>query len=741
MTRFLLLLLSLWLGLAAPALAEGPAQPAEGLRAALGRIERLAYRADSPERAAAMAADLDAAEAAWAMLAPDLGEGAVAAEMAALDAAVAAGDGPGIARARGRLWAGVQAGAMARGLAFLAAGEVRAARDWLGIRDYARAAQDTAATLALAEAEAGRLAAPEAVRILRDDLLSTYAGEMKLALARAAEDLGKGQMVRLAGEIGRAEGLALLLAPELDAAPGPEARAGLQADLAAAAQGDAAALNRAARLLAAWSPVALSAAERDRRALLLHRYLGMVWIEYKDGVRDGRVTVALEYHEAALFRDRAAMLFADLRPALGEGAAADRLETLLAEVQRLIDAKADPAGVKALTDEAQALVSASFGAATVAGGYAAAVQLLPAALDEMVLTAEAGDWPGAEAKRIEAYSWFDPDIEQRLMPRGPGLALRLEALFWEGTASDPGLGAIIAAGRDVPALQAAVARLNNRMAEARAVIEAPLSPFAAAVQSGGIILREGLEAVLILAALLAALAGEGIGAARWRRPVLAGVGLALAASLALWQAARGLIAVSTLQRELLEGATALLAVAVLVPLALTIFAPAKGGHAARLRGRLRAAGGSATAIFALAFLVVFREGFETVLFYEALLTDAPAGAVLAGLGIGALAVLLTGWAVLGLGRRLPVAALFRVTGAMLAVLSVMMTGAGIRGLQTAALLPATPAGWFPDSEALQVWFGLYPVAEALAAQAAVLAIYLAAFVWWRVPRRPAALRA
>lgn len=740
MIRLFLSALSFLLVLSGATLADSPSKSAETLRTTLGRLERLAYRSESPERSAALAEELAVATAAWQALAPHLGEGPVAGEMTALAEAVAAGDGAGIARARGRIWAGVQAGAMARGLAALEAGDLLSARDWLLIRDYARAARDTAATLALAEAGSGRLAMAEAARVVRDELLSTYDGELKLALARAGDNLAKGQSQRLAGDIGRAEGLAALLSPQLQAALGPEGLAQLRADLDRAGSGDAASLARAAEALASWSAVALPEAERDRRALLLHRYLGMVWIEYKDGVRDGKVKVALEYHEAALFRDRAAMLFADLRPALADEATVARLETLLTDLKTLHAAKADPAVLRELTDEAQELVTAAFGAATTAGGYAAAVELLPAALDEMLRAAGAGDWVTAEAKRIEAYSWFDPDIEQRLMPRDPGLALRLEALFWEGSAAEPGLGAIIATGKDAPALASVSATLKSRLAEARTQIEAPLSPVTAAVQSAGIILREGLEAVLILAALLAALAGEGIGAARWRRPVLAGIGLALAASLALWQAARGLISITTLERELLEGATALLAVAVLVPLALTIFAPAKGGHAARLRGRLRAAGGSAWAIFALAFLVVFREGFETVLFYEALLTDAPAPAVLSGLGLGTLAVLLAGWAVLGLGQRLPVGLLFKVTGAMLAVLSLMLTGAGIRGLQTAALLPATPVGWFPEAEALQLWLGLFPVAEALLAQAAVLGVYGLAFLWGR-KTRAGALRA
>lgn len=180
------------------------------------------------------------------------------------------------------------------------------------------------------------------------------------------------------------------------------------------------------------------------------------------------------------------------------------------------------------------------------------------------------------------------------------------------------------------------------------------------------------------------------------------------ASLALWRAAQGLIAISTLQRELLEGTTALLAVAVLVPLALTIFAPAKGRPCRPATGSVAGGGRLGRGDLHWPSWSSSARGFETVLFFQALLTDASAVAVLSGLGLGTLAVLLAGWAVLGLGRRLPVALLFKVTGALLAILSVVMTGAGIRGLQTAALLPATPVNWFPDNEVMQVWLEPFP---------------------------------
>lgn len=463
-------------------------------------------------------------------------------------------------------------------------------------------------------------------------------------------------------------------------------------------------------------------AERLRRARLLRRFLDLVWIEYQDGVRNGEISIPMEYHEAVLFHSRAAMVFGALRPGMAEVApdAAERLAVLLAEMDSHIAAKGEPKRIQALTREALELIDRVFGAETAQGGYELAVETLPAVLDEMLLMARSGDWKEAEMKRLEAYSWFDPDIEQRLIPRAPGQALRLEARFWEGSAALPGLGGIMAAEGPVDALADQVAAIEEGVIDARKRIETPLSALGALVQSGGIILREGLEAVLILAALMGALRAEGVPSSAWRRPVVAGVVLAIAGSFALWFAARQLITISTLQRELLEGVTALIAAWATQ----TLLSRARGGHIERLRSTLRQNGLSVTGIFTLAFFVVFREGFETVLFYEALLVDAPSGAVLAGLALGGAGALVVGWLVFGLGLRLPLKPFFRITGVLLAVLSVMLVGAGVRGLQTAALLPATPVGWFPNREWLQLWFGLFPVAEALAAQGAVIAFYL-----------------
>ena len=709
--------------------AAEPAAPwpaAETIRTESARIERLMLRPASGRPAGEIDRRLGRIEDAWAAARPAYARGAADVDTALADyaAAVRSGDGPAAAFARQMVWAGLSGGAGEHALAAIAAGHVEAAGEWLQIRDYSRASGDTSATRALAGMAAGALSPDAARTLVEADLLTVAAAELRLSLGKAQKDAGAGNATLLASDLGRATGMARILHDNLGEGLGAAARDGFLADLARARAGDAGAIRSAEAALQSYAPVALAPAEVTRRARLLRRFTDLVWLDYRNGVRDGAISNQLEYREAAMFRSRAATLLADLAPTMKSREDAARMGALLARMEALIAAREDPEALRPLGEEALALIDRNFGNQVREGGYALAVESLPLALQAMAEAARGGDFEGAEAARLEAYAWFDPDIEQRLVPRAPALALRLEAMFWEGTSDQPGLARLIAAHSAPDRIAAQAKSLLAVMSEAQTLIEAPVSAIGALVQSAGILFREGLEAVLILAALLAALRAEGGDPARYRGAVGLGAGAALGASVALWMTARWLISFSTLTREAIEGGTALIAAVVLVWLTLGL--AARGGHVAALRRRL-AGGISALGLGILAFFVVFREGFETILFYEALLVDAPSLPVVAGLALGTAAVMLLAWLILAAGRRMPLGVLFKATGVLLGVLAVILTGAGIRGLQTAALIGATPVSWFPQNYELQLWFGLYPVAEALAAQALVLGVFLLAW--------------
>jgi high-affinity iron transporter len=746
-------------GAAAAQRAEVAWQDAEALRVESAQIQRRLFRAQDQTLRADVEARLTRVEQLWAgRLSAAYGQAAPADAVAIQEAvtslarAVSRWDPREAAVARSRIWTGLIGGAYRATLASFAAGDLARAQAWLNIREYARTARDTAASIAMAEALAGRLDSGEAARIVEAELLGVYASEMRRAIAEAKSHLSDGFDVQRSAAVARAAGLHRILAgniaARLGAAPAAETAALVARVDGPTATGGAeleTILEQLQVALATYAPTSLRPEEIERRSRLLARFLGLIPVEYGKGVRGGVVAIPFEYFEATLFRDRAEMLAGELAHDLAARApqALERLTAILGELKAIIGSKGDEAAVEALAQEAVGLVTAAYGSAAGATGSAAALEMLPDLFDEILVAAGAGDWEEAEMKRLEAYSLFDPDIEQRLMPRAPALALRMESDFWEGSAAAPGLGRAITMRNEDNSLRAAVARLKAATAEAKSILDVRVSAVGAFVQSLAILLREGLEAVLVLSCMVGALKANGAAAGGqrgWAWPMAGGVAAALAGSLALWFAVGKLFAMTTIQRELLEGITALAAAAVLVYVTHWIFRKAYvGDWISGIRRRTQAAAGSAggsgggligwTTLFALAFLVVFREGFETVLFYEALLVDAPASGVLAGLLAGSVLTAAVAFAILGLEAKLPMAAFFRVTGALLALLCITLVGSGIRGLQTAALVPATPVAWFPDFPALQLYLGLYPVAETLAVQAVIAALLLLSLAW------------
>ncbi|ANH07781.1 FTR1 family protein [Shinella sp. HZN7] len=740
--RVLLFALAVFLSLLGPAAgADVPWQDAEALRVESAQIQRRLFRAPEAALLEDVAARLEEVRRLWSTRLRPAYEKVAPSRARSIDEAIggfaeAVGhwDPAAAASARARIWTGLIDGAFSAALMRLDEGLVAEAAGWLNIREYARASRDTAASIAMREALAGRMEPEQARGVIETELLGVYAGELRKAVAEARGHRAAGYGVQLAGVLAQASGLHRLLSENLAARLGTqeatriaEAFARLNDPGLSQGQELEALLVHIEKLLATYAPASLSPEERDRRVRLFIRFMALVPVEYEKAVRDGEVVIPFEYFEAGLFRDRAEMLFGDLGYDLAARApqSFDRLSAILEDIQTLIRQKGDGTSVRSLSEEAEAHIAVVYGADLSKGSYGAALSLLPDILDEVLLAGEAGDWEEAELKRLEAYALFDPDIEQRLMPRAPALALRMEADFWEGSAEHPGLGRIMAARGPEGTLKLAVNRMKAATQEAAGILDTKLSGLGAFLQSLAILLREGLEAVLVLACMIGALKASGVNG--WRRPVTGGVAAAVGGSFALWFAVGRLFALSTLQRELLEGLSALAAAAVLLYVTHWIFRKSYVGDwiaeirrkaVAATRGKGEDSSGKLGwfTLFSLSFLVVFREGFETVLFYEALLIDAPAAPVLAGLVVGGILAATTGYVMLGLEATLPLATFFRLTGGMLAVLSVVLVGSGIRGLQTAALVSATPVAWFPDRAWLQIYFGLYPVREALVAQ-------------------------
>jgi high-affinity iron transporter len=147
--------------------------------------------------------------------------------------------------------------------------------------------------------------------------------------------------------------------------------------------------------------------------------------------------------------------------------------------------------------------------------------------------------------------------------------------------------------------------------------------------------------------------------------------------------------------------------------------------------------GSALALAGAAFLAVYREGFETVLFYKALFvsggTAGGALPVLAGMAVGGAILVAVYVAIHRFGVRLPLKPFFGITSAFLYYMAFVFAGKGIAELQEGSLVTTTVLHWAPRVPA----FGIYPTVESLAAQGLLIVLALVALTWTFViePRR------
>jgi high-affinity iron transporter len=337
--------------------------------------------------------------------------------------------------------------------------------------------------------------------------------------------------------------------------------------------------------------------------------------------------------------------------------------------------------------------------------------------------------PGAGTVALNAYMTFE-QVERELRSKDARLAAELEGEFAAlRAAAGQGAG---------PELDGARARLTGGLDRVGAVLGEGLSPVNLFIQSFVIMLREGLEAILIVGALMAFLAK--MGAADRRRHVNAGVLAAIVASLLTALALETVFHLSPARQEALEGLTMVLATAVLFYVSYWLLSKmevAKWNHFVKSKVHDAVTSGSALALASAAFLAVYREGFETVLFYKALIISAGPTVgvtpIVGGMLVGGLLLVGVYIAVNRFGVRLPLKPFFAVTSAFLYYMAFAFAGAGLAELQEGGFLPLTPVSWAPRIPAL----GIYPTVETLAAQGGLMALALVALVWTFVvePRR------
>ncbi len=359
----------------------------------------------------------------------------------------------------------------------------------------------------------------------------------------------------------------------------------------------------------------------------------------------------------------------------------------------------------------------------------ASLDLARAKLKDMLAAYAGNDHKRAATLALSAYLDGVEPVEPAIKTRDAELLGAIETAMGK-------LRSDIGSSAPQAQIEADVEQALALFARADAALQGSSGSWTAAfLGSLTILLREGLEALLIVVGIIAFLRkAERREALKW---VHAGWVGALVAGAFTWVAATWLIDISGANRELTEGLSSLFAAAVLLSVGIWMHQKSLAGRWQQyLNARLSAAlgRGSMIFLFVLSFVAVYREVFETILFYAAMWNPRDAGAIVAGLVVGAAGLALITFALLRLGMRLPIGKFFAFSSALIAVLAVVLVGKGVAALQE--------AGWIglgmvaaPRIDLL----GVYPTWQTLASQLAV-AIAAALGFWINLRGGKTALR-
>ena len=341
---------------------------------------------------------------------------------------------------------------------------------------------------------------------------------------------------------------------------------------------------------------------------------------------------------------------------------------------------------------------------------------------------EAGDRESAKKLALSAYlDGFEP-VEPALAVRDGTLMSRIEAEMGN-------LRAAIGRGAPVTEVKDRVAILDALFSDAEEV----LSPVAASTASTfigafTILLREGLEALLIVVAMIAFLRKADRG--EMVRHVHSGWVAALIAGGITWAIATFFISVTGASRELTEGFGSLFAAIVLLSVGIWMHGKSQAGEWQRYLSETLGKAlsrSSAWFLFGLAFIAVYREVFETILFYAALTAQGSSAVILAGAGSATVLLGIIAWVMLRFSAKLPVSAFFKYSSALIAVLAVVLAGKGVAALQEAGLIDIAPLVQIPRIPVL----GVFPTWESVGAQLLTLGV-VAVGAWYnsRLARKP-----
>ena len=727
---------------AAHAVSISPAQTAESIRASLVQAQ-LSLQND-PNGSATLVQDAKTTyqtglSARISVANPDAHLRVLAAFETLMES-TSSNDAISFAAARAQIWTGILAGSYAIVEAAVQNGDGLTAQTWLPLREFRTATRfsrpNIGATVAVESFISGDISARDVLLSIQADVLDTYQARMTESLRDLQTADTNGFASRRAELATLAEGYFFILSPAYLEQRGAESLLDVQvafSDLRTSAIEEPQLLNDnlmdVETALNNFRAAPLSPTEQSRRAGQLLRFLSLVPVEYGRGVVDGRVTRDIEIQEAITFHSGAYAAFSDLRDLLDalDHNQTNRANALFESLGRQLSetgtgkSVASAEAIQLQTDELSALLETLIPKEWLNNSAQGDFDVIASMLDQMLSAVRSSEYDLAESSRLDAYAIMETGPEAKLIVFAPELKLQLEELFWNGQGEHKGLAYLIKNRATYSEIKTTRVQLNSSLTEAQAVLGRNTAPAAIAMNAGIIVFREGLEAVVILASLMSSL--KSIEERKYRKPMWLGVWLALLASALTWMLAHGVLQSLARYGEKLEAIVSVIAIAVLLLIMNwffhnTYWTSWLANFHSKKRRLLNQETGLWLGLITLGFTSVYREGFEIVLFLQALVLEGGVGVVVLGVLLSLAAVILVGMIVFRLHKSLPYMKILIITGILIGTVLLQMVGSTMHVMQV--------VGWFPIHVIqglnlpywLGTWFGIYPTWEGLGLQLA-----------------------
>jgi high-affinity iron transporter len=718
------------------AFAALPVQNAETIRSNL--LQAQLELMTSPEEAHTY---LEAAKLAFADL--GLKDETLVAQFNQAEQALDAGDSVAFAAARATLWTGLLHASYQEIQRAIENNNIEAAKRWLSLREFRQATRfsrpNADATLAVKKFAEGSLSKEETLAVVRADLLDTYQARLSEALSDVVAANKQNFATRGAEASALAAGyfniLKIAYAEQRGEAATVQAEQAFTNLVTRPNDTTLASVNAA---LQGFRAAPLSEKETLRRAGQMLRFISLVPLEYSRAIRNGEVAVDLEVREAISFRDGAAAAFVDLRTSLEQldkpkteqiASIFDNLEEQLTAASQKTSV-ASPANVRSRADELTTLLKEIMPAEWQKQDSSADFDVIQETLTQMENAVKEGQYELAASARLEAYAILESGPEARLVAFAPQFKPVLENLFWYGQDENKGLAYLIEQHAPLAEIQATRAALSSELVKAEKALSGSKAPGAITTNAAIIVFREGLEAVVILASLLASF--KTAATLRYRRPMWLGAALALLTSAVTWFVMQGALLAFARYGERVEAVVSIIAIAVLILITNWFFHDTywtdwmASFH--KKKGELVKTGiGASIGLVTLGFTSIYREGFETVLFLQALVLESNNLTVLLGTAIGLATTALIGYVIFQVQTKLPYKKMFIVTAAMIGAVLLIMVGNTAHVLQVVGWLPTHPLRFAEFPYWTGLWFGLYATWEGLALQAVAAVFVLGSY--------------